>query len=277
MPWYGLNFRGDPGFAADPAGTVPVYISDALGTVRSGQTFGYVTLAGLDARNRNASIDGRIASFHFRPASGRVFRWNLPEGPGTYKLRVLCGDNDAGWPNRVVVKDGAGGTTLATINGTTATGRWMDATGATTITAANVAANAFGDITITFTSGVAEFTFGDGSSDPHTVIAHLALQPTAVVGPGTLNFQAAGMEFGSRSGVEISTFGLESGKSYRYQVYDDTLTLGTPIYSIAATNLDAAGKFPSVSDLAFTPGNRYRVVAIRQSDGEACIFRMVAT
>ena len=277
MAWTGLNFRGLPGFAADPAGTTYVLTSDALGTVRGGQTFGYVSLTGLDYRDRNASLDGRIASFHFRPASGRVLRYNLSGGPGTYQVRVLCGDNDAGWSHRVVIKDGAGGTTLATINGTTAAGRWMDATGATNITAANVAANAFGDITLTFATSVAEFTFGDGSTDPHTLIAHIAFQPVAVVGPGTLNFQAAEMEFGARTGTLIDTFANEAGKSYRYQVYANGLLIPTsPLYTSAAITLDAAGKLPNITDSTFVPGTTYRVVATRQADGEAAIFRMVA-
>lgn len=277
MPWTGLNFRGNPGFAADPSGTTPVYVTDGVGTSRGGQSFGYVSLSGLDYRDRSASLDGRIASFHFQPASGRVFRWTLPNGAGTYKVRVLCGDNDAPWSHRVVIKDGAGGTTLATISGSTSAGRWMDATGATGITAANVAADAFGDITLTFANTVVEFQFGDGSSNPHTFIAHVAVQQVAAPTPGTLNFQGSGMDFGARTGIAIDTFALENGKSYKYQVFDDTLTLGTPLYTSGALTLDTAGKLPNITNALFAPGTRYRIVAIRQSDGEAAIFRLVAT
>jgi hypothetical protein len=91
-----------------------------------------------------------------------------------------------------------------------------------------------------------------------------------------LNFQAAGMEFGSRTGLGIDTFGLENGKSYRYSVHADGLTLGAAILTSAAITLDSAGKLPNLVTEQLSPGTTYRIFAIRQSDGEAATFRMTA-
>mgnify|MGYP001007065910 CR=1 FL=1 len=94
---------------------------------------------------------------------------------------------------------------------------------------------------------------------------------------GTLAFQAAGMEFGARTGLGISTFALEAGVSYRYSVHADGLTLGAALYTSAAITLDGAGKLPNLAALSWiTPGTLYRVHAIRQSDGEAATYRMRA-
>lgn len=89
---------------------------------------------------------------------------------------------------------------------------------------------------------------------------------------GTLTFQGAGLEFGARSGIGIDTFSLENGESYKYQVYGDGLTLGTPIYTSGAITLDSAGKLPNFTDGLITPATLYWIVAINQTTGERCVF-----
>lgn len=179
MAWSGLNFRSTSGYVSNGTGETHVLV-DTYPTTRSGLTFGYTSTTGLVQRDRSASIDRRIAGMHFGAAAGRTFRFDLPSGAGTYRVRVLFGDNDAGWSHQCVIKDGAGGSTLATITGTTSSGaRWLDADGTTTITAANVAADAFGDIELTFTASLAEFVLGNGTNSPHSTIAHIALEPVA--------------------------------------------------------------------------------------------------
>jgi hypothetical protein len=92
----------------------------------------------------------------------------------------------------------------------------------------------------------------------------------------TLNFQAAGMELGSRTGAALSTFGLDASASYRYTVHADGLVLGAALITSSAVSTDSAGKLPNVSNAALFSGVTYRVVGIRQSDGEAFTTRMVA-
>lgn len=92
----------------------------------------------------------------------------------------------------------------------------------------------------------------------------------------TLNFQAAGMEFGSRTGLGIATFALEVGVGYRYTVHADGLTLGSALYTSGVVTTDSAGKLPNLVDASITAGVTYRVHAVRQSDGAAATFRMTA-
>lgn len=92
----------------------------------------------------------------------------------------------------------------------------------------------------------------------------------------TLNFQAAGMEFGARTGLGISTFALDVGSGYRYTVHADGLTLGAALYTSGVVTTDSAGKLPNLVDASITAGVTYRVHAVRQSDGGAATFKMVA-
>ena len=93
---------------------------------------------------------------------------------------------------------------------------------------------------------------------------------------GTLQFQAAGMEFGSRSGLGISTFGLDAAEDYRYTVHADGLVLGSALITSSVVATDSGGKLPNLVNTLIAPGVDYRVMAIRQADGEAATFRMKA-
>ena len=117
---------------------------------------------------------------------------------------------------------------------------------------------------------------GTAAGRTFTATSSLIAGAASGVVNGTLNFQAAGMEFGARTGLGIGTFALDAGVSYRYTVHADGLTLGAALYTSSAANLDAGGKLANYVGSAVVPGITYRVVAIRQTDGEAAIFRMVA-
>lgn len=92
----------------------------------------------------------------------------------------------------------------------------------------------------------------------------------------TLNFQAAGMEFGRRTGLGIGTFALDAGSNYRYTVHADGLVLGAAVYTSGVVATDSNGKLPNYSSGSLSSGTTYRVIAVRQADGEAATFRMVA-
>lgn len=94
---------------------------------------------------------------------------------------------------------------------------------------------------------------------------------------GTLQFQAAGMEFGARTGLGIDTFALDAAVNYRYTVHADSLVLGSALITSGVVATDSGGKLPNLVNSLIAPGSWYRVVAIRQSDGEASpAFRMRA-
>lgn len=94
---------------------------------------------------------------------------------------------------------------------------------------------------------------------------------------GKLAFQTPGLEFGKRTGSGISTFALDSGANYRYTVHADGLALGGALYTSGVQTLDGTGRLPNLESSTVTAGTTYRIFAIRQSDGEACTFRMVAS
>jgi hypothetical protein len=64
-------------------------VSDSYSTTRNGLTFGWVSGAG-QGRDRSASVDVRIAGTNF--ASSGVWDFLLPEGAGTYNIRIGFGD-----------------------------------------------------------------------------------------------------------------------------------------------------------------------------------------
>jgi hypothetical protein len=97
-----------------------------------------------------------------------------------------------------------------------------------------------------------------------------------ITGGGTLVFQAAGMEFGRRTGLGINTFALDAAANYRYTVHADGLTLGAAIITSGVVSTDTVGKLPNLASTLLAPGTLYRVHAIRQADGEAATFRMRA-
>jgi hypothetical protein len=106
--------------------------------------------------------------------------------------------------------------------------------------------------------------------------ATLTATASLITGGGTLNFQAAGMEFGRRTGLGINTFALDAAADYRYTVHADGLTLGAAIITSGVVATDAGGKLPNLVSTSIAPGTLYRVHAIRQADGEAATFRMRA-
>lgn len=93
---------------------------------------------------------------------------------------------------------------------------------------------------------------------------------------GTLQFQAAGMEFGARTGLGIDTFALDAAANYRYTVHADGLVLGSALITSGVVATDSGGKLPNLVNSLIAPGVLYRVHAIRQADGEAATFRMKA-
>ena len=112
----------------------------------------------------------------------------------------------------------------------------------------------------------------DSNGSTTSSAATLTVNPA----PGVLTFQAAGMEFGRRTGLAISTFALDASSNYRYTVHADALVLGAAVYTSGVVTTDSSGKLPNLSNGALTTGATYRVVAVRQADGEAATFRMVA-
>lgn len=130
-------------------------------------------------------------------------------------------------------------------------------------------------VTLTAT---ASLIAGSASASTGATATGKTLTATAslITGGGTLHFQAAGMEFGRRTGLGISTFALDAAANYRYTVHADGLVLDSAIITSGVVATDAGGKLPDLVSASIAPGTLYRVHAIRQADGEAATFRMRA-
>ncbi len=150
----------------------------------------------------------------------------------------------------------------------------IKASGGTSATASGVTVTSAASIVVGSASGQLA---GTASGVTFTAAGSLVAGSASGVINGTLNFQAAGFEFGRRTGSGISTFALDNGASYRYTIHADALTLGSALHTSAAITLDSAGKLPNYVGSAVAPGTQYRIVAIRQADGEAATFRVTAT
>ena len=128
MTFKGINFRSTSGYVSDGADDT-YSLGEAYPTTRGGLTFGFSSSAASDTRNRSAGIDARLAGVVFANNSGatKTFRLDLPNGAGTYNLRLAPGDFGAAQNNKIIIKDDS--TTLTTINAANITNRFNDATG----------------------------------------------------------------------------------------------------------------------------------------------------
>lgn len=82
-----------------------------------------------NGRNRDSGVDPRLAGLMFVGAPGTsAFRFDLPDGAGTYSIQLAMGDATAGQTGQQIqVKDGIGGTPLIDISGDTTAGQWIGA------------------------------------------------------------------------------------------------------------------------------------------------------
>ena len=127
----GFDFRNTAGFVTDPAGDTYVLATTGYPTTINGVTFGWLQTPQVQARDRNAQLDARLAGINFvNNGSPATFDVDLPS-PGTYNLSVALGD--AGYQQcwvqcQVQFLDGS--TVLATLTvGSTQLGYFYDAQG----------------------------------------------------------------------------------------------------------------------------------------------------
>src|SRR5271165_2886814 len=114
----GFDFRNTKGFVTDPSGDTYVLPSTLYPTSFNGTTYGWVKTTPVQGRDRNASLDPRLAGINFvTNGSPGTFYVDLPSA-GTYNLSLAMGD--AGYQQcstqcQVQFLDGS--TVLATVTG----------------------------------------------------------------------------------------------------------------------------------------------------------------
>src|SRR5271165_1362700 len=127
----GFDFRNTSTYVTDPAGDTYVLSSTAYPTKGSGVTYGWVKTSLVNARDRNAQLDPRLAGINYATnGSPATFYVDLPSA-GTYNLSLAMGDE--GYQqcyNQCQIQFFDGNTLLATVaKGRTLAGYFYDAKG----------------------------------------------------------------------------------------------------------------------------------------------------
>ncbi len=149
----GFDFRNTAGYVSDPAGDSPVLSTTAYPTLNNGVTFGWVRTALVQARDRNAHQDPRLAGLNFSTnGTPATFNVDLPAA-GTYNVSLAMGD--AGYQQcwvqcQIQLLDGS--TVLATLTtGSTNLNYFFDAKGNNWSAAAWPSSNLTRQVTLTGT------------------------------------------------------------------------------------------------------------------------------
>ncbi len=88
----GFDFRNTTTFVTDPPGDTYVLSTTAYPTTVNGVTFGWAKTSLVQARDRNASLDARLAGINFvNNGSPATFYVDVPS-PGTYSVSLALGD-----------------------------------------------------------------------------------------------------------------------------------------------------------------------------------------
>src|SRR5271165_6677610 len=178
----GFDFRSTAGYVTDPSGNSHVLATTAYPTKSNGVTFGWAKTSPVTGRDRNASLDPRLAGVNFaNNGSPATFYVDLPSA-GTYSLSLALGDAgyQACWVQcQVQFLDG--NTVLATVTGgATNQGYFYDATGKNWSAAAWPSSNLSQQVTLTGTRLTVVVGTSKAASD-NTPIAFLGV--TQVSGP----------------------------------------------------------------------------------------------
>ena len=173
-----INFRDSYNYVANPLGS-----SYAHDTQTYDSRDGWGWSSAVTGLNRSTSVDARIAGIHYTSTDGVYFRYDLPNGPGTYRVHAgVCnagtGAAVTGWNFR----DGVGGTSLHTLTEPTNSG-----TDAVDITGQHIASTDFfaneDYVELTFTSDHLAVTRDTSLVTGQGAISYLAVEPVTVTPP----------------------------------------------------------------------------------------------
>lgn len=223
MAFNGVNCRATSGFIADGTGNT-YSLGEAYPTTRGGFTFGWSSSVAANTRDRATSYGPHYAGLCFQPNSGGAtvdFKVDLPSGAGAYNIKIVSGDYSSEQNSKLILKDGA--SVIATLNGATAAGQIMDATGAILTMNEHASAAALdaacGYITHTFAATQLTITVG-GHASAYAVSALNSVQ---------LEFTGGGGASTTFSVTSVSTFSgaASSGSSASFSVTSSSTFSGS--------------------------------------------------
>lgn len=171
----GFNFRSTAGFVSDAADDTYVFVTDAYPVTRNGVTFGW-TVTPSEDRDRNSSIDARLAGIVFvTPSNQAIFRVDLPSA-GNYAVRLAIGDASfANGVNDTVVVIDDSTYVIALTSMTPGAEEFYDATNVKRTSAADWVSNNASS-TQPFASTILNVALNPGGLIPSaTPIAHLSV------------------------------------------------------------------------------------------------------
>ena len=127
QPIVGYTFRQDVDHATDPAGFTPVTDDEDFSYDYNG-IYGW-TQGPLGFRDRDPSRGPLLAGIAFSTTNADQFRFDLPQGAGTYRVYAVHSDTSASFSTGFRYKDGDAGTEFATITGDQTKFNYFDITG----------------------------------------------------------------------------------------------------------------------------------------------------
>lgn len=130
---FGISYRATAAYVADPVGVTYCLEEDTYPTTRGGITFGRLspTDSARPSRDRSLIPDVRLAGMFQRSNATDIpglQRIDLPEGPGTYSIRLAGGDYQYSKAyNFLQILDGQEGEILHTVLGNCGVREFVDA------------------------------------------------------------------------------------------------------------------------------------------------------
>ncbi len=270
----GFNFRSTLSYVTDPVDTQFVFRNVLYPTIAGGETFGFDSTAGLDARNRLTTVDPRLAGMVYLPNNGtqRTFRVDL-DNTGGHTIRLALGD--AKYARKDIycqILDDA--TVIATIdkNGLTLpSGNWYDATGVARTSSADWAGNN-AVITHTFASTILRVVMGQPvSATDVTPISHLFIEEVAgggITGSGNLVASRAAVQGSGLVKSNITAVGNLVASRATVQGFGDRIVIGSGNLIASRATIQGAG---TVSLGITGSGNLVASRAVIQGAGDKTI------
>jgi hypothetical protein len=246
MAYYGVNFRATSGYVTD--GTGETYDLGAVYPVtRGGLTFGWDADLTVNARDRNAGNDRRLAGLNQTSNNGTQRHWRLDlPSTGTFDIRLAFGDASNAQTIFAELREGSSGAApFATIGPTgTSSNQFLDATG-TALAAATWDDNGGTALSHTFSSTAFFISIADNSGNS-TCIAHVSVEDAAA--PVVITTLPLSNNTGS---LLASTSGISAF------VHDPTT--GDLVVLVTGLSTDADGVL-EITDALLDADTSYRVV-----------------
>ena len=238
----GIDFRQTAGYVTDPANAT-YDLGAAYPVIQNGATFGWTSPNQTSAaRNRNTSVDARLAGVNQVYTSNQTGRWRLDlPTPGTYIIRVAIGDQGFAHPYQSIrIYDGT--TLLTTVTAPNGTGlnQYLDASGVVRTSDTDWAQNEVG-IPLTFATTNLNVTIGDTTHA--STIAHFRVTSMSAGTPSSASSTGeTGIDFRQTAGYVADPTNASSDLGAAYPVTQNGLTFGwtSPNQTSAARNRSAS-------------------------------------